>query len=207
MFNEKLLSNAYNVRMLTADDIDEIYKLCCKNPLFYEYHPPFVTYDSILEDMSALPPNKTMDDKYYIGFFSDEGLVAIMDLIIGYPKDDIVLIGFFMTDKTIQEKSVEGRRKYMSCKAPCILAWGKEPKLNALKKQAYDCIISAGFETISVGCDNDIYSYSYIKPWSYNMQEKVIAELTEKWKARWEDTQYLAIKASPYGCLDKMSIL
>lgn len=106
MFNEKLLSNAYNVRMLTADDIDEIYKLCCKNPLFYEYHPPFVTYDSILEDMSALPLNKTMDDKYYIGFFSDEGLVAIMDLIIGYPKEDIAFIGFFMTDKSIQSKGV-----------------------------------------------------------------------------------------------------
>ncbi len=104
MINEKLLSNSYQVRKLTIDDISSIYKLCCGNPLFYEYHPPFVTYDSIIEDMSVLPPNKTMDDKYYIGFFSDESLIAIMDLIIGYPEESIAFIGFFMTDKTIQSK-------------------------------------------------------------------------------------------------------
>lgn len=106
-----------------------------------------------------------------------------MDLLLKNVRlnlDEVLTNSFFSNE----EKSVEDRRKYMSCKAPCILAWGKEPKLNALKKQAYDCIISAGFETISAGCDNDIYSYSYIKPWSYNMQEKVIAELTEKWNAR-----------------------
>ena len=106
MINEKLLSNIYQVRKLIVDDIDDIYKLCCGNPLFYEYHPPFVTYDSIMEDMSALPPNKTVDDKYYIGFYSDEALVAIMDLIIGYPKENIAFIGFFMTDETMQSKGV-----------------------------------------------------------------------------------------------------
>ena len=106
MINEKLLSNTYQVRKLTVDDIDDIYKLCCGNQFFYEFHPPFVTYDSIAEDMSALPVNKTKDDKYYIGFYLDNALIAIMDLIIGYPKEDIAFIGFFMTDKSIQSKGI-----------------------------------------------------------------------------------------------------
>lgn len=106
MINETLLSKQYRVRKLTADDADRIYLLCSGNPLFYEYHPPFVTYDSILEDLSALPPNKTMDDKYYVGFFSGETLVAIMDLVIGYPKEDIAFIGFFMTDEAVQSKGI-----------------------------------------------------------------------------------------------------
>lgn len=59
----------YNVRKLDSYDVDIIYELCSKNQLFYQYHPPFVSKDSILEDMSALPPNKEAKDKLYIGFF------------------------------------------------------------------------------------------------------------------------------------------
>lgn len=106
MINEKRLSSNYNVRKLTANDVDIIYELCCKNSIFYQYHPPMVTYDSIMEDMSVLPPNKTLEDKYYIGLFEDESLVAIMDLIIGYPQDNIAFIGFFMTNILIQGKGI-----------------------------------------------------------------------------------------------------
>lgn len=60
----------------------------------------------ILEDMYALPPNKTMDDKYFIGFYKDEQLVAIMDLITRYPDDTAAFIGFFMTHKNIQRTGV-----------------------------------------------------------------------------------------------------
>lgn len=106
MLNEKLLSTKYDVRKLTVDDLNCVYELCCGNPLFYEYHPPFVTIDSITEDMYALPPGKAMEDKYFIGFFSDESLVAVMDLIIGYPKDSAAFIGFFMMNRAMQAKGV-----------------------------------------------------------------------------------------------------
>lgn len=62
------LSTKYKVRKLDSKDVDIIYELCSKNQLFYQYHPPFVSKDSILEDMSALPPNKEAKDKLYIGF-------------------------------------------------------------------------------------------------------------------------------------------
>ena len=106
MINEKKLSGRYYVRKLTADDIDCVYKLCCGNPLFYEYHPPFVTLSSIMEDMKALPPGKTAEDKYFVGFYSEKALVAVMDLIVGYPKDSTAFIGFFMTDISTQSKGV-----------------------------------------------------------------------------------------------------
>ena len=37
-----------------------------------------------------------MEDKYYLGFFAGDELVAVMDLILNYPKADIAFIGFFM---------------------------------------------------------------------------------------------------------------
>ena len=75
-------SSDYQARALYESDIDTVFSLCSSNELFYRYHPPFVTKESILEDMHALPPNKAFDDKFYFGFFCDEKLVAIMDLIL-----------------------------------------------------------------------------------------------------------------------------
>ena len=70
-------SNRYKVRKLEQKDIDLIYALCCGNKLFYQYHPPFVTKESIGKDMDTLPPGKGYEDKYYIGFFKKDGLVAV----------------------------------------------------------------------------------------------------------------------------------
>lgn len=68
--------------------------LCSKNKLFYEFHQPFVTRESILDDRNALPPGKSKEDKAYIGLFDGDMLVAVMDLIYGYPTEEIVWIGF-----------------------------------------------------------------------------------------------------------------
>ena len=67
--NIEILSNSDFVRRLNQRDGDSIYALCRENTFFYQYHPPFVTKESILKDMTALPPEKSMEDKYYFGFF------------------------------------------------------------------------------------------------------------------------------------------
>ena len=64
-----LLSDHYHVRRMKENDISEIYALCRKNTLYYRYCPPFVTEESIADDMKALPPNKDYTDKYYIGYY------------------------------------------------------------------------------------------------------------------------------------------
>lgn len=51
-------SKIYQVRRLGRDDVDAIYELCRENRIFYRYHEPFVTKESILDDMEALPPGK-----------------------------------------------------------------------------------------------------------------------------------------------------
>lgn len=102
----RALSKNYAVRALDSEDIDRIFELSCKNELYYQYHPPFVTRESIIEDMKALPPGKTYEDKYYIGFFEGDVLVAMMDLILGYPSDEIAFIGLFMTNVQYQNKGV-----------------------------------------------------------------------------------------------------
>ena len=95
-------SQKYAVRPLTAGDVDKILALCAENEQFYRYHPPLATRESVLEDMTALPPGKCAADKHYLGFFDRETLVAVLDLIERYPQDDTAYIGFFMTKKERQ---------------------------------------------------------------------------------------------------------
>ena len=97
-----LLSDRYLVRRLTENDIAKIYSLCKNNPLYYHYCPPFVTYASIASDMKALPPNKDYSDKYYLGYYQGEKLIAVMDLILSYPDENTAFIGFFMMNRQLQ---------------------------------------------------------------------------------------------------------
>lgn len=99
-------SEKYKVRLITDEDVKEVFELCRENPTYYEYCPPFVTEDSIRRDMKALPRGKGMEDKYYIGFFEAEKLIAVMDFIDAYPAQGKAFIGFFMTAASVQRKGV-----------------------------------------------------------------------------------------------------
>jgi len=74
--------------------------------LIYHKHPPMVTVESILEDMEALPPNKRYEDKHYIGFFNNDILVAVMDLIEHYPEHGTALLGFFAMNSNLQGQGI-----------------------------------------------------------------------------------------------------
>ncbi len=99
-------SQEYAVRPLTEADVDEILALCAGNEQFYRYHPPLATRESILEDMTALPPGKCEADKHYLGIFDGETLAFVLDLIERHPQDDTAYVGFFMTKKERQGRGL-----------------------------------------------------------------------------------------------------
>lgn len=100
--NINLLSAQYEVRKISDQDIPDVLNLCEGNPLYYHYCPPAVSVEEIKTDLNALPPNKSYKDKYYIGFYKNNRLVAVMDLISKYPNDETAFIGFFMVDSGLQ---------------------------------------------------------------------------------------------------------
>lgn len=102
----KKLSSVYSVRKLTDADMERIYTLSLGNPMFYRYCPPAVTRESIDRDLKALPPRTTPEDKFYVGFFEAEKLVAVMDLILHYPNAGTAFIGLFMMDKAFQGRGI-----------------------------------------------------------------------------------------------------
>ena len=104
--NIQFLSNRYAIRDLLPQDAAMVYEELKANTLFYKYHPPMVTIESILEDMEALPPNKGYEDKHYIGFFRDDILVAVMDFIEHYPQQGTALLGFFAMNANLQGQGI-----------------------------------------------------------------------------------------------------
>ena len=101
-----LLSTEYQVKRIEEEDIPEVYALCKSNPQYYQYCPPFVTVDGIKKDLAALPKGKTPEEKFYLGYYEGGSLVAVMDLITGYPDAKTVWIGIFMVDQHWQGKGV-----------------------------------------------------------------------------------------------------
>ncbi len=99
-------SRKYRVRRITPNDIMQVVELCKENTIYYKYCPPFVTEESILDDLKALPKGKGKEDKYYVGFFDGNGLIAVMDLIDAYPDESTAFIGFFMTNLSIQNQGI-----------------------------------------------------------------------------------------------------
>lgn len=103
------LSQNYEVRRLTHADVDSVLSIYSKNELYYQYHPQEVTREAVIADMEALPPHKTKDDKYFIGFFQKGKLIAVMDLMLHYPKRKVAFIGLLMMDLGMQKQGIGTR--------------------------------------------------------------------------------------------------
>ena len=96
------LSGCFTRRRLREEDIPAVLALCEKNDLYYRFYPPPATEESLRADMAALPPGKTAEDKYYLGYFSEGKLAAVLDLVLRYPDGETAFIGFFMVDLDAQ---------------------------------------------------------------------------------------------------------
>ena len=102
MIDINKLSSRYFVRMMSDTDADDILNFCRKNTQFYQYCGRQPSRELVLHDLHITPPGKKMSDKYYVGFYQEAVMVALMDLIDGYPDSDSCFIGFFMMNKSLQ---------------------------------------------------------------------------------------------------------
>ncbi len=100
------LSSRYEIRVLGEADAEEILRLCRANTLFYQYCEARPTREQILNDLRVTPPGKDRSDKYYLGFYRGGTLMAVLDLIDGYPEPGIAFLGFFMMNAAFQGRGL-----------------------------------------------------------------------------------------------------
>ena len=98
MLNLSQLSTRYRIKKMGEEDVSIILNLERGNILYFEYCPPEPSLETVLNDLKTLPDGKSFNDKFYIGFFNSDSLVAIMDFIVSFPQEDTIFIGLFMMD-------------------------------------------------------------------------------------------------------------
>jgi len=106
MFEIKRLADSFHVRRLCDADVQDIFNLYLSNPQYFDAMNDAPELSSVKSDLAALPPNKAYDDKYYIGFYDGEALVAAMDLILAFPDEKTAFIGLFMVDGERQGRGI-----------------------------------------------------------------------------------------------------
>ena len=106
MIDISKLSNKYTVRRMSDSDAEDILEFCKGNTQYYEYCQAEPTLEQVMSDLHLAPSGIGPKDKYYVGFYQDDDLVAVMDLVDGFPKDSIVFIGFFMMSKRLKGREI-----------------------------------------------------------------------------------------------------
>ena len=101
------LGTSYDVRRLDETDISDVVLLARTNRRFYRtlgIKPPRAR---LTEVVSNVPEGSPDAETYFVGFFDDDNyLVAVLDLICGYPEQDDAFIGWFMVDANLQGQGV-----------------------------------------------------------------------------------------------------
>lgn len=126
-------SRRYDVRLLHDPDADAILALCLQNTQFYQYCGKQPSKELILHDLHITPPGIERSQKYYVGFYDGAVLVAVMDLIEGYPSSGHGYIGFFMMNKLLQGREIG----------------------SAIIREVCHYLKDAGFSFVRLGIDKD----------------------------------------------------
>ena len=122
--------SGFSIKLLDEADISDLYRLCVSNPRYYGYMKCEPDEETLKGELTALPPGKTLKDKFFCGIYDGDRMTAILDLSIGYPSAETAFIGWFMVDGALQGKGI-GRR---------------------LIAKLCDSLKDSGFKQIRLGC-------------------------------------------------------
>lgn len=101
----KAFSSEYDVRRITENDISAVYKLCRENKHFYRYLGRVATKESLTEIISNVSDD-SKNGKYFVGFWDDDKLIAIADIIVGYPESNNAFIGWYVVEGNMQRQGI-----------------------------------------------------------------------------------------------------
>lgn len=93
----------YTIVKIKEEHYDDVYHLQKENIIYFQYTNEYpIKYKDVIAEITELPPHTTEDQKYYIGFYLDDTLIAVMDYIDGYPDKNTYWIGLFILDINYQ---------------------------------------------------------------------------------------------------------
>ncbi len=97
----------YEIKKIEEADYQALHALHLSNAAYNAYFDKQpISLERCIEGTKALPPNTSYEQKFYIGFYQNKQLVAVLDYVVGYPKDKVVWIGLLMIDANYQQQGI-----------------------------------------------------------------------------------------------------
>ena len=101
------LGTSYDVRRIAEADITDVVSLARTNRRYYRQLGIRPSRSRLTEIVSDISKGVEGVESHFVGFYDDEDdLVAVLDLICGYPEADDAFIGWFMVDADLQGQGV-----------------------------------------------------------------------------------------------------
>ena len=125
----KKMNLPFDIKYLEEKDTDIILALYKGNTTYFHYCQPQPSEETVKEDMIVCPGGVPASAKHYVGIFDADELVAVLDLIEGYPDIKTAWIGLFMLDRKWHGRGM-GTRIFTAL---------------------YDCLKQNGFKSIQLG--------------------------------------------------------
>ena len=101
------LGTGYDVRRLSEGDISDVFALMRGNRRYWRALGVHPKRSRLTEVISQAPEGVGDEGQYLLGFYGDDGeLVAVLDLITGYPASNGAFIGWFMVEADLQGRGI-----------------------------------------------------------------------------------------------------
>ena len=106
-FDIAMLSSAFETRAINSENIPEVFALARSNRVYLRYLGERPTKANLTALIARLPEGAQPSSKHFVGFYDEDGyLVAVMDLVCGWPDERTAFIGWFMVAADMQRQGV-----------------------------------------------------------------------------------------------------
>jgi len=87
----------FEVVPISKKNVCDVWEMMKGNEYFYSRTQDHeVTRKECVDDITALPPGKGLEDKTYVGIYEGSELIAAVDLIAGYPDEKTEYLGLLI---------------------------------------------------------------------------------------------------------------
>lgn len=153
-FPVETLSSEYSARKITEADITDVYNLFRSNARYYHTVGERPSRQRLTEVITQPAENGTASGNHLVGFYDSDELIAVLDLITGYPKQNSAFIGWFMVDADHQRQGI-GSQLFADIRA-AVKAYGIDSvtlRCPALSKEAAAFWENQGFKSEATADD------------------------------------------------------
>lgn len=102
-------SDVYKIRFLSEKDIPEAFELCRENADYYELRKTIPSEENLRFVWKDIPQDADQEAKFFVGYYLDGELVAVLDMLVPYPLPSLACINWFMVKKGLQKIGIGSR--------------------------------------------------------------------------------------------------